>query len=168
MTTAESSAPAGAQSITEHELAQCQRANKTGCTPVVFVQPGRIGWVGLCGASPKVVHQLRIHAAESIPVHGHPRLVDPGIHPVAEHRPNRLPLGRQRPRPTSTKQPWSGPPPTAACRGERRASAGRRRRSAGPGARLPPTAQHRITKPSSSWPTLRNEPTPRFFVDLEA
>ena len=69
MTSAESSAPAG-QSITEHELAQCQRADKTGCTPVVFVQPGRIGWVGLCGASPKVVHQLRIHAAGSIPVHG--------------------------------------------------------------------------------------------------
>ena len=56
MTTAESSAPAGAQSIAEHELAQCQQANKTGGTPVVFVQPGRIGWVGLCGASPKVVH----------------------------------------------------------------------------------------------------------------
>ena len=36
MTTAEPSAPSGAQTITEHELAQCQRANQTGRTPVVF------------------------------------------------------------------------------------------------------------------------------------
>jgi hypothetical protein len=28
MTTAESSVPAGAQTITEHELAQCERANE--------------------------------------------------------------------------------------------------------------------------------------------
>jgi non-heme chloroperoxidase len=33
MTTAESSVPAGAQTITEHELAQCERANQTGRTP---------------------------------------------------------------------------------------------------------------------------------------
>ena len=37
MTTAESGAPAGEMTITEHELAQCQRANQTGRTPVVFV-----------------------------------------------------------------------------------------------------------------------------------
>jgi pimeloyl-ACP methyl ester carboxylesterase len=37
MTNAESSAPAHARSITEHELAQCQRANRTGRQPVVFV-----------------------------------------------------------------------------------------------------------------------------------
>ena len=33
MTTAESSVPAGAQTITEHELAQCELANQTGRTP---------------------------------------------------------------------------------------------------------------------------------------
>jgi hypothetical protein len=43
---------------------------------IVIVQPGRIGWVRLYGASPKVVHQLRIHPAGSIPVYGHPRVVD--------------------------------------------------------------------------------------------
>jgi non-heme chloroperoxidase len=37
MTTAESSTPAGEMTITEHELAQCQRANQTGRTPVVFL-----------------------------------------------------------------------------------------------------------------------------------
>jgi non-heme chloroperoxidase len=37
MTNQESEAPASAMSITEHELAQCQRANQTGRTPVVFV-----------------------------------------------------------------------------------------------------------------------------------
>src|SRR5215207_3056236 len=43
---------------------------------MVIVQPGRIGCVRLCGASPKVVHQLRIQAAGSMPAHGHPQLVD--------------------------------------------------------------------------------------------
>jgi non-heme chloroperoxidase len=37
MTSPESSTSANAPSITEHELAQCQRANQTGRTPVVFV-----------------------------------------------------------------------------------------------------------------------------------
>jgi pimeloyl-ACP methyl ester carboxylesterase len=37
MTTAESSASPSDKSITEHELAQCERANQTGRTPVVFV-----------------------------------------------------------------------------------------------------------------------------------
>jgi len=37
MTNPEPAAPAGAVSITEHELAQCQRANQTGRQPVVFV-----------------------------------------------------------------------------------------------------------------------------------
>ena len=37
MTNPEPAAPSGAVSITEHELAQCQRANQTGRQPVVFV-----------------------------------------------------------------------------------------------------------------------------------
>ena len=37
MTNPEPAAPSGAVSITEHELAQCQRANQTGRPPVVFV-----------------------------------------------------------------------------------------------------------------------------------
>jgi non-heme chloroperoxidase len=37
MTTAESSASPSGKTITEHELEQCQRANQTGRTPVVFV-----------------------------------------------------------------------------------------------------------------------------------
>ena len=37
MTTADSSASPSDQTITEHELEQCQRANQTGRTPVVFV-----------------------------------------------------------------------------------------------------------------------------------
>ena len=37
MTNPEPAAPSGAESITEHELAQCQRANQTGRQPVVFV-----------------------------------------------------------------------------------------------------------------------------------
>jgi hypothetical protein len=37
MTAAEPSAPAGEMTITEHELAQCERANQTGRLPVVFV-----------------------------------------------------------------------------------------------------------------------------------
>jgi pimeloyl-ACP methyl ester carboxylesterase len=37
MTSPESSTSANAPSITEHELAQCQRANQTGRTPLVFV-----------------------------------------------------------------------------------------------------------------------------------
>jgi hypothetical protein len=37
MTTADSSASPSGKTITEHELEQCQRANQTGRTPVVFV-----------------------------------------------------------------------------------------------------------------------------------
>src|SRR5512132_3865044 len=37
MTTADSSASPSDQTITEHELDQCQRANQTGRPPVVFV-----------------------------------------------------------------------------------------------------------------------------------
>jgi hypothetical protein len=38
MTNVQSEAPTGAMSITEHELARCERANQTGLQPVVFVQ----------------------------------------------------------------------------------------------------------------------------------
>jgi alpha-beta hydrolase superfamily lysophospholipase len=37
MASAELGTPASPQTITEHELAQCQRANQTGRIPVVFV-----------------------------------------------------------------------------------------------------------------------------------
>jgi len=37
MTSAGSSTPPSNETITEHELAQCQHANQTGRTPVVFV-----------------------------------------------------------------------------------------------------------------------------------
>src|SRR5512133_1086343 len=37
MTAAEPDTPPGTMSITEHEVAQCQRANQTGRSPVVFV-----------------------------------------------------------------------------------------------------------------------------------
>jgi len=37
MTNPEPEAPPGAMSITEHELAQCERANQTGRPPVVFI-----------------------------------------------------------------------------------------------------------------------------------
>ena len=37
MTTADSSTSPSDKTITEHELEQCQRANQTGRTPVVFV-----------------------------------------------------------------------------------------------------------------------------------
>src|SRR4030095_9868581 len=37
MTSQESSGPSSDQTITEHELEECKRANATGRTPVVFV-----------------------------------------------------------------------------------------------------------------------------------
>jgi non-heme chloroperoxidase len=37
LTSTESSSPPGDKTITEHELEQCERANATGRTPVVFV-----------------------------------------------------------------------------------------------------------------------------------
>jgi hypothetical protein len=66
MTTAESSASPSGKSITEHELEQCQRANETGRTPVVFVHGlwllpsswgpvgGPVRGAGLCGPDARV------------------------------------------------------------------------------------------------------------------
>lgn len=113
MTTAESSAPAGAQSITEHELAQCQRANKTGCTPG-GVRPAGQDWLG----------RALWRQPEGCPPVAHPRRrVDPSPWPPAARRSRNTP-GSRAP---------AEPPPTGAASDHAR----RRRSSRGQGRRRP-------------------------------
>jgi len=97
MTTAESSAPAGAQSITEHELAQCQRANKTGCTPG-GVRPAGQDWLG----------RALWRQPEGCPPVAHPRRrVDPSPWPPAARRSRSTPGSR-----APAEPPPTGPPAT--------------------------------------------------------